>query len=253
MQFSRKQSIIAYLLGFVLFILGIQLIGSIKGNELVFPGIVPIIKRFFQLLIQGKTYQLIGTTFLHLAEALVLSSFIGIAIGTAEGFSPFLRCALKPVLVALRSIPMILLVIMIMVLTHYDQVPITATSLVLIPIISEAVAEGIRNIDPELTDVYKMNSRFTIRVFFSVHLPLIAGYLRQSYANAIGMGLKVAVTSEYLVQAKHSLGKAVYSSFYFSEYQDIYAYALIMIMLVIVATGFFPFVIRRVFQTGDEQ
>ena len=38
---------------------------------------------------------------------------------------------------------------------------------------------------------------------------------------------------EYLVQSKDSLGKAIYSSSYFNEYQDIYAYALIMILLVL--------------------
>ena len=50
------------------------------------------------------------------------------------------------------------------------------------------------------------------------------------------MGLKIAVSAEYLVQARDSLGKAVYSSAYFSEYAEIYAYALIMILLVLLIT-----------------
>ena len=50
------------------------------------------------------------------------------------------------------------------------------------------------------------------------------------------MGLKVVVSAEYLVQAKQSLGKAVYSSSYFLDYAEIYAYALIMILLVLLLT-----------------
>ena len=61
----------------------------------------------------------------------------------------------------------------------------------------------------------------------------MAGYLRQAYVNAVGMGIKLAVTTEYLVQARDSLGKAVYSSAYFNEYADIYAYALVMILLAV--------------------
>jgi len=38
------------------------------------------------------------------------------------------------------------------------------------------------------------------------------------------------------VQTKNSLGKAVHSSAYFNEYQDIYAYALVMILLVLLVT-----------------
>ena len=50
------------------------------------------------------------------------------------------------------------------------------------------------------------------------------------------MGLKVVVSAEYLVQTRNSLGKAVYSSSYFLEYAEIYAYALIMIFLVLLIT-----------------
>ena len=38
------------------------------------------------------------------------------------------------------------------------------------------------------------------------------------------------------MQTKNSLGKAVHTSGYFNEYQDIYAYALVMILLVLVVS-----------------
>ena len=71
---------------------------------------------------------------------------------------------------------------------------------------------------------------------FQVYLPLISGYLKQAFNNAAGMGLKVAVSAEYLVQARDSLGKAVYLSSYSTEYAEVYAYALIMIFLILLLT-----------------
>ena len=120
-----------------------------------------------------------------------------------------------------------------MVLMPYPRVPVAASSLILIPIISEATCEGFLRIEPEMIDVYRMNSGFTPRVLFQVYLPLMAGYLKQAYINAVGMGVKLTVTTEYLVQTRDSLGKAIYSSSYFNEYADIYAYALIMILLAL--------------------
>ena len=131
---------------------------------------------------------------------------------------------------------MIVMTVIIMVLTKYEQVPLVAPALMLIPLISEATAEGLRRIEPEMIDVYRMNSGFNGRVLFQVYLPLMAGYLQQAYINAVGMGIKLAVTTEYLVQARDSLGKAVYSSAYFNEYAEIYAYALIMILLAVVVS-----------------
>ena len=76
-------------------------------------------------------------------------------------------------------------------------------------------------------------------------MPLISGYLKQAFANAAGMALKVVVSAEYLVQTRDSLGKAVYSSAYFSEYAEIYAYALIMVFLVLAITGVPELLLRK--------
>ena len=144
---------------------------------------------------------------------------------------------------------MIVMTVIIMVLTKYDRVPLIASTLMLIPLISEATSEGLQRIEPEMVDVYRMNSGFTPRVIFQVYLPLMAGYLRQAYVNAVGMGIKLAVTTEYLVQARDSLGKAVYSSAYFNEYAEIYAYALIMVLVAITVSAI-PNIMKRVIRKG---
>ena len=78
-----------------------------------------------------------------------------------------------------------------------------------------------------------MNANLNLMVLFRVYLPLMAGYLRQAYIDAVGTGMKLVITAEYMVQTRDSLGKAVFSSSYFSEYQDIYAYAVIMVLLIL--------------------
>jgi NitT/TauT family transport system permease protein len=150
----------------------------------------------------------------------------------------------------LRSLPMIVLIVVIMVIAKYKWVPVIAPSLVLIPIISEATCEGFRRIDQELVDVYRMNSNFNFSVLVHVYLPLMAGYLKQAYVNAVGMGIKLTVSTEYLVQTRNSLGKAVHSSGYFNEYQDIYAYALVMILLILLVSELPMWIGRRANQAS---
>ena len=234
---KRNQETLAFCLGIALVVLLVQTAGWLKGDRLVFPDVGEILAAFIRLLGTGKVWKQIGTTLLHLAEALAVSAVAGTALGLVQGRSAFARTLLRPLMILLRSIPMIVMTVIIMVLARYDRVPLIATSLMLIPLISEATCEGFLRIDPELTDVYRMNSGFTPRVLFQVYLPLMAGYLKQAYVNAVGMGIKLAVTTEYLVQARDSLGKAVYSSSYFNNYEEVYAYALIMILLVAAVGG----------------
>ena len=234
---KKRYETLAFCLGILLTGVLIQTAGWLKSDRLVFPDVGEILAAFVRMLGTGNTWRQIGMTLLHLAEALAVSTVIGTALGLLQGRSPFIRTLLKPLMILLRSIPMIVMTVIIMVLTRYENVPLLATSLMLIPLISEATCEGFLRIDPELIDVYRMNSGFTPRVLFQVYLPLMAGYLKQAYVNAVGMGIKLTVTTEYLVQARDTLGKAVYSSSYFSDYDEVYAYALIMILLAVLVSG----------------
>ncbi len=235
-QNRNKSGIFASFLGIVLICVLIQTAGWIKGDSLVFPSIIEIFKSAFKLLQDKQTFFKILVTFKHLAISLLISSVIGICVGVLEGKSSFVRALFRPLETFLRSIPMIVMVVVIMVITKYEYVPVIATTLFLIPLISEATCEGCLSLDKDLLDVYRMEGDFSFRILRRVYIPLMAGYLKQAYISAVGMGMKVVVSTEYLVQTNNSLGKAIYSSSYFNEYQDIYAYALIMILLVLIVS-----------------
>ncbi|WP_294430726.1 ABC transporter permease [uncultured Treponema sp.] len=230
---GRLANSLTFCLGIILIGLILQLLGKAKGDSLVFPSVIKILRTFFRLLASERTYFLIKTTLFHLFISLFFSTIIAVVIGMAEGLCIFVRNLLKPLMIMLRSIPIIVLVVIIMVLADYSKVPVIAASIVLVPLISEATCEGCRRIDRELIDVYRLNGSFSLQILFKVYIPLMAGYLKQAYVNAVGMGIKIVITTEYLVQTRNSLGKAVYSSTYFNEYEEIYAWALIMILLVL--------------------
>ncbi|MCR5824934.1 MAG: ABC transporter permease subunit [Oscillospiraceae bacterium] len=230
---NKRWETLTFCLGIVLIGCLLQTAGWLKNDRLVFPDVAEILRAFLRLLGTAETYRKIRVTLWHLIQVMAASTVIGVAVGMAEGFSDFVRALLRPLMITLRAIPMVVLVVIVMVLTKYERVPLIAPSLFLIPLISEATSEGCRRIEPEMIDAYRLDSAFNGYVFARVYLPLMAGYLRQAYVSAAGMGLKMVVSSEYLVQTRDSLGKAVNSSSYFNEYQDIYAYALIMILLVL--------------------
>lgn len=236
MQQSKARDTLTFCLGIVLLGCLMQSGSALKGDALVFPGVPEILKAFGRLLTTGRTYLLIWTTLKHLLAALAVATVLGVALGLLQGLSRFFRTLLRPTMILLRSMPMIVLILIVMVVLKYEHVPLVASMLILLPMISEAACEGCLRIDRELIDVYRMNASLNLRVLLQVYLPLMAGYLKQAYINAVGMGVKLAVTTEYLVQTRDSLGKAVYSSMYFYEYQDVYAYALVMILVVLLVS-----------------
>jgi len=230
---NKLKEIIAYLLGLALIALLLRLAGLIQADRLVFPGTGEILAAFFRLILSARTWEMIGGTLMRLILALAISVLGGTALGLLTGLNSFLRHLLRPLSAMLRSIPMLVLIIVVMVLSRYQYVPVIASVLVLTPMIQEAACEGCMRISTELIDVWRMNSGLNLTVITHVYLPLMSGYLRQSFLNAAAMGIKLVISGEYMVQARSSLGKAIYNSSYFNEYPDIYAYALIMILMVL--------------------
>ena len=245
MRPSKGRDALSFCLGVVLIGCLIQAAGAIKGDSLVFPGVGEILRAFCRLLGEGQTWRMIATTVRDMAAALAISTVLGVSLGMLQGLSGFLRRLLQPMMIFLRAIPMVVLIFIIMVLMKYEYVPVVASTLILTPMIAEAACEGCLRIDRELIDVYRMNSGLNMRVLWHVYLPLMGGYLRQAWVNAVGMGVKLAVSTEYLVQTANSLGKAVTSSAYFLEYQDIYAYALIMILIVLTLSELPLYLLRK--------
>jgi len=253
MSRSKLSDTLTFCLGILLIAALVQLAGWAKGDDLVFPPVDEILRALGRILTTGSTYRLIWTTLRHLLLTMAVSTVIGVALGLLQGMSRFLRNLFTPLMIFLRSLPMIVLIVIVMVVVKYRYVPVIASTMIVVPIISEATCEGCLRIDRELIDVYRMNSGFNLRILWSVYLPLMAGYLRQAYINAVGMGVKLAVTTEYLVQTKESLGKAVHSSIYFSDYQDVYAYALVMILLVLLVSEMPVWIGRAVSRAAGKQ
>ena len=69
---NKRHDTLAFCLGILLAGALIQAAGWLKGDRLVFPNVGEILAAFVRLLGTGKVWAQIGTTLLHLAEALLV-------------------------------------------------------------------------------------------------------------------------------------------------------------------------------------
>ena len=235
-QSKKIQNLILFIAGILIIVILISIIGLIKNNEVVFPKATTIMEAFFRLLSTGETYKYIGITILDFSIALLVSSILGLGLGIIAGFNDVFLGIMKPLIMILRSLPMIILIVIFMLTVpndNYRYVPIISTSLALMPILYEAVSTGIRGIDRYYNDVWRLNSNLNAKVILNVHLPLIKGYLKQAFVNSIGFGIKMIVTTEFVAGVRNTLGTAIFNSKVLIEYADIYAYSLILIIIVL--------------------
>ncbi|MCR5350416.1 MAG: ABC transporter permease subunit [Acholeplasmatales bacterium] len=231
------KNLIFTLLGILLVLLVLFILNKTVDNNVIFPKISVILKRFFKLLGNKNTYKYFGVSFIELIIALLFASVFGITLGTLGGLRHEFDLVLKPIMTILKSTPMIIIIVIVMLTTPNDDlsfkdVPKVCAFLILLPLMYESIKTGISSIDKRYIEEYKMFSNTNLNVLFRVHYPLIGPYFKEAYSNSISMGFKLIITTEYVVQVKDSLGIDIFNKFRDVEYDYLYAYALILAIFV---------------------
>ncbi len=223
-----------YIIGILLVALLLQLLSFAKGNEVFFPNIIDILKAFFISLGDAKTYLYIGTSLLELLIALLISFILGISLGILGGVSNNAYKILKPLMSILRTLPIIVLIVILMLLTKLNFAPVLASVLVLTPIVYEGTCQGIKSIDKSMIDAYRLETRLNFNVIRKVYMPLISSYSKASFISCLGMGIKILITCEYICGMNNTIGRAIILASQNLEYEKLYAYSFILVILIMV-------------------
>ena len=143
----------------------------------------------------------------------------GVLLGTIIDFSPWLRRALYPLLVASQTIPIITLAPLLVLWFGIGLLPkaIVVLLVCFFPIVV-ALADGLRATDPELMKLYRSFGAGPLRIFWSVRFPGALPSLFSGIRIAITYSVVGAIFGEYvgadaglglfMIQQQHSFSTA---------------------------------------------
>lgn len=172
-------------------------------------------------------------TVLRLLIVLVISSVVGILLGVISGFSKNFAAFMNPIVTVLRTIPVIAITIILLMYFEKDLAPYIITFLMLFPIIYQGIFEGIKNIDQELVDVYRLDDNHFFTGLTHCYLPLISKDVRTAILQSLGLGLKVMVMAEFLASTENSIGKAISNARVNFAFDEIFAWVVLLIVIAL--------------------
>lgn len=239
--------VLVYLLSILIIFVVIELLSLYINNTFIFPSVKKILTAFFDVIKDYKTYLYIGNTLLNLLVSLIISFIIGMILGVLGGLFKYVRVFLKPWITILRSIPLASCIVIIMIIAGLNKTPYFVCSIMVMPIIYEGFCEGIINIDKSLMDFWRLNSKINLLVLTKVHFPLIINSIKLSFISAIGIGIKVVIMAEFLAGVKNTLGEAIILYSDLIAYDYVWAYSIIMILIVIIIENL-PYLIAYLYR-----
>lgn len=223
----------------VLFIILLWQIQSYRvGNSTLFPYPVDAFNAFVSLLQSKSTYQIVAFSFMRLVLSAGMSTLLGVSVGILSGLKPDIGKALSPVVSTLRTLPVASLIVVILIIFGQQFSLYVITFLMLFPLNYQGAKDGIQAIDQSLEEVLTIETSNRFRGLFLVRIPLAFPYIKTAFLQSIGIGFKVLVVAEFIAQTPRSLGQELYMGRISLDYDQVFAWTILLIILVITIEHF---------------
>lgn len=203
-------------------------------NPLAFATPLAVFRDLQSLLFDVTTYQTIGISLGRLLSAMFLSGLVGVLSGLLAGRFQSFDYFLHPVVSALRTLPIASIIVILWIIFATSTALYAIAFLMLFPIFHEATKQGVRHIEPSLIDALTLEPFRPIGHFIHIFLPLSASYIKTAALQSFGLGFKVLIMAEFIMQPADGVGIALYKSSLAINSARMLSWTL---MIIVIAVG----------------
>jgi NitT/TauT family transport system permease protein len=228
-QLGNKKNI---KLGAILFWIVIWILAAWRvNNPLVLPSPFDTLKGLVKLTESADFLVAIIVTLIRVFAGVLFAFGMGLALGIAGGLNRFFYELLNPLVVTIRSVPVVSVIILINLWIASSLVPLVVTFLICFPVTWTNVTQGVFSTDKKLLEMAAVYHVSPAKILKNIYLPSIRPYASSALINAIGLGWKVTVTAEVLANALPSMGMNLYYARIYLETDLLFAWTLVIVVL----------------------
>ena len=227
--------------GILFLILGWKVASILIGSEHIVPSPEETMLATGRVFLSQDFWPSLVITILRGLEGFVISLFLALLTGIPAGLSRGFFLFINPLLVTIRSTPVISLILMAIIWFGNEQVPVFIAILTMFPVITINVIEGIRNVDKELIEMGRVYHVKPVRILQEIYLPSIIPFLTGGISNALGFGWRAIIIGEVLSQPRFGIGTRMQNAQIFLQVNELIAWTIIAIVI----SYLFELVIRK--------
>ena len=205
-----------------------------KGNELLLPYPVTVLTTLFTLAKQSNFWRFTLLSLLRIVSGMVIGVVLGGMFSAVTCSNALADQLLSPAIRVVRATPVASFILLVILWTHRDLVPVVISALMVIPVIWENLCRGIRATDPKLLELayaYRFSLRKRIHL---VYLPSLRPYLTAGITTSMGLAWKSGIAAEVLCLPKQAIGTEIYQTKLYLEVPTLFAWTITVISLSLI-------------------
>ncbi len=201
------------------------------ASEFILPSPEKTLKTALALFADGNFLQVAGATVLRGLIGFMVAIVLGIGLGIPAGMFSGFRSFITPVLVLIRSVPVVAFILLALIWFSSDTVPVFIGLLTMFPLVCTNVMEGIRQVDRNLVQMARFYRVSTRRIIWEVYLPAITPFLFSGFSNAIGIGWRAIIVGEVLSQPQYGIGTVMQTAQTYFNIDVLIAWTLLTVFI----------------------
>lgn len=215
----------------VLLIIGWELLSRSYNSRQILPGPSDTVNSLISLLGQPDFLSSLGSTILRGIIGFFLAFISAVLIGIPSGLNSGIEAGFKPLLVTIRSTPVIAIILLALIWFHVEQVPVFIGFLTMFPILAINITQGIRETDQGLIQMAHLYHVKKSRVLRDIYWPSLMPFLFSGISTSVGFGWRSVIIGEVLSQPKYGIGSRMQDSQSYLLVSEVIAWTLIAIIV----------------------
>lgn len=211
-----------------------QVIAMIMDQPLFMPSVIQTFKTLGGLITTGVFWMSILMTLLRVLLGLVISFVIGVVLAFVSAHIRIIEQLLHPVVTAVKSTPVMSVVIIALVWFTAWTVPVFSCVLLCFPIFYANTLTGIKSVEKNYTELAKVFSIKRTRIVKEVTVPSVLPYVYSALSISLGFSWKSVVAAEVLTNLKHSMGYNLYITKFYLETEALFAWTIAIIIISLI-------------------
>ncbi len=216
----------------ILFWLAVWQIASIIVNQPLFmPSPVETFASLSSLVITDVFWLSVSFTFYRVAWGLVVSFVVGVILAFFASRWAFLARLLSPVVAAIKSTPVMSVIVLALVWFSSSFVPIFSCILLCFPIFYTNTLTGLRSVDTSLLEMAAVFRVKRHRVLSGILIPSVIPHVYSAIAVCLGFSWKSVVAAEVLSSPRYALGYRLLETKLYVDTPALFAWTLTIIII----------------------
>ena len=208
-----------------------QLASWLVQQPLILPGPVEVLAALWAQLGAGALWTRVAFTAARVGLGLLCAFVLAFVLAGASQRFDVVCTLVRPPLVAIKSTPVVCLVVLLLMWLGAANVSAAAVFLMALPGVYFPVLEGLGHADVRLREMFSVHGVRGLRRFLAFTWPQVLPFVLASAETVVGMAWKAGVAAELIGLPLGSIGERIYQAKLLLETGELFAWTCVVVAL----------------------